>query len=48
MARSLGIDNGYSKEYDDELQKYSVKKMDYTEDDESDDIYKTVFGDDSK
>lgn len=48
LARSLGIDNGYSKEYDDELQKYSVKKMDYTEDDESDDIYKTVFGDDSK
>lgn len=48
LARSLGIDNGYSKEYDDELQKYSVKKQDYSEDDESDDIYKTVFGDSSK
>lgn len=48
LARSLGIDNGYSKEYDEELQKYSVKKQDYSEDDESDDIYKSVFGDDSK
>ena len=48
LARSLGIDNGYSKEYDDELQKYTVKKQDYSEDDESDDIYKSVFGDDSK
>ena len=48
LARSLGIDNGYSKEYDDELQKYTVKKQDYSEDDESDDIYKSVFGDDTK
>lgn len=48
LARSLGIDNGYSKEYDDELQKYSVKKQDYSADDESDDIYKTVFGDNSQ
>lgn len=48
LARSLGIDNGYSKEYDDELQKYSVKKQDYSADDESDDIYKTVFGDNTQ
>ena len=48
LARSLGIDNGYSKEYDDELQKYTVKKQDYSEDDESDDIYKSIFGDDTK
>jgi hypothetical protein len=48
LARSIGIDNGYSKEYDDELQKYSVKKQDYSADDESDDIYKTVFGDNSQ
>ena len=48
LARSLGIDNGYSKEYDDELQKYTVKKQDYSDDDESDDIYKSVFGDDTK
>ena len=48
LASSLGIDNGYSKEYEAELQKYTVKKQDYLEDDESDDIYKSVFGDATK
>lgn len=44
LARSLGIDNGYSMEYDAELSKYTVKKPEYQEDDSSDDIYKTIFG----
>lgn len=48
LARSLGIDNGYSKEYDDELEKYTVKKQDYSGEEESDDIYKSVFGEDTK
>ncbi len=46
LARSLGIDNGYSKEYDDYIKQYSVTKSENTEDDTSDDIYKTIFGGD--
>lgn len=44
LARSLGIDNGYSAEYDRELSKYTVTKPEFQEDDSSDDIYKAIFG----
>lgn len=46
LARSLGIDNGYSQEYDDYIKQYSVTKSENTEDDTSDDIYKSIFGGD--
>lgn len=46
LARSLGIDNGYSKEYDDYIKTYSVTKLENQEDEQSDDIYNKIFGGD--
>ena len=44
LCRSLGLDNGYSKEYDDYISKYTVTKREVSEDDKSEGIYQTLFG----
>lgn len=44
LARAFGLDNGYSKEYDEYIEQYKVKKQEVTEDGCSDDIYDTLFG----
>lgn len=44
--RALGLDGGYSKEYDDYVQKYTVEKPQNIDDDDSVDetMYEKVFG----
>ena len=46
LSRSLNLDNGYSKEYDDYIEKYTVKKPEYIGDDggDSQSIYSQIFG----
>lgn len=44
LARALGLDNGYSKEYDDYIKQYTVSKPEYEEDGTSETIYNTLFG----
>lgn len=44
LARALGLDNGYSKEYDDYVEQYTVKKPEYSEDGKSEAIYSKLFG----
>ena len=44
LARALGLDNGYSKEYDDYISQYTVKKPEYEDDGKSEDIYQKLFG----
>lgn len=44
LCRALGIDNGYSREYDDYIKKYTVTKPEYEEDGKSEAIYSTLFG----
>ena len=44
LARAFGLDNGYSKEYDEYIEQYKVKKQEVAEDGCSDDIYDTLFG----
>lgn len=46
LARALGLDNGYSQEYDDYIKQYTVNKPEYEEDGKSEDIYNTLFGND--
>lgn len=48
LARALGLDNGYSKEYDEYIKDYTVTKQDYDEDGRSDDIYNSLFGKDGE
>lgn len=49
LARVLNLDNGYSKEYDDFIKDYSVKKLeDVEEDGKSENIYNAIFGKDSE
>lgn len=46
LMRALGLDGGYSKEYDDYVQKYTVEKPQNIDDDDSVDetMYEKVFG----
>lgn len=44
LCRALGIDNGYSQEYDEYIKKYTVSKPEYQEDGKSEAIYSTIFG----
>lgn len=44
LARALGFDNGYSKEYDDYIDQYKVTKAEVNEDGRSDAIYSSLFG----
>lgn len=44
LARALGLDNGYSKEYDEYIKQYTVTKPEYNEDGTAEDIYQTIFG----
>lgn len=44
LARALGLDNGYSEEYDDYVQQYTVTKAGSQEEGESEDIYNKLFG----
>lgn len=44
LARALGLDNGYSREYDEYIKQYTVTKPEYNEDGTSEDIYQTLFG----
>lgn len=44
LARALGLDNGYSKEYDEYIEQYTVKKPEYEEDGKAEGIYQALFG----
>lgn len=44
LARALGLDNGYSREYDEYIKQYTVTKPEYNEDGTAEDIYQTIFG----
>ena len=44
LARALGFDNGYSKEYDEYIEQYKVKKPEIEEEGRSDAIYSALFG----
>ena len=48
LMRALGLDGGYSKEYDDYIQQYTVEKPQNIDDDDSIDetMYEKVFGKD--
>lgn len=48
LARALGLDNGYSKEYDEYIKQYTVTKPEYDEDGKSEAIYQTLFGNESE
>lgn len=48
LARALGIDNGYSREYDEHIKAHTVTKPRYDEDGKSEDIYQTLFGSDGE
>lgn len=48
LARALGLDNGYSKEYDEYIKQYTVTKPEYEEDGKSEAIYQTLFGNEEK
>lgn len=44
LARMLGFDNGYSREYDEYIEQYKVKKPEVEEEGRSDAIYSSLFG----
>lgn len=44
LARALNLDNGYSKEFDEYIEQYTVHKPEYTEESDSEGIYNTLFG----
>lgn len=44
LARALGLDNGYSREYDEYIKEYTVSKPEYNEDGKSEAIYQKLFG----
>lgn len=44
LARALGLDNGYSREYDEYVAKYKVSKTTTEEEGEADDVYNKLFG----
>lgn len=49
LSRALGLDNGYSKEYDDYVSQYTViKPEEQNLDEKSESIYSQIFGDESQ
>lgn len=48
LSRALGLDNGYSKEYDEYIKQYTVTKPEYQEEGTSEDIYNILFGKDGE
>ena len=44
LAKMMGLKNAYSQEYDEYMEQYTVTKPTYDEDEESSDIYDTLFG----
>lgn len=44
LAKAMGLDNGYSKEYDDYIEQYTVKKAEQHEEGKSNSIYNKLFG----
>lgn len=44
LAKMLGLKNAYSKEYEDEIAKYTVKKSQSQEEGRSEEIYEAMFG----
>ena len=44
LARALGLDNGYSREYDEYISRYKVNKAEAQEEGSSSDIYNKLFG----
>lgn len=44
LAKMLGLKNAYSKEYEDEIAKYTVKKTQSQEEGRSEEIYNAMFG----
>ena len=40
----FGLNNGYSQEYDDYVDKFTVKKATHEEEERSEGIYNTIFG----
>ena len=44
LCRMFGFDNGYSKEYDDEMRKYEVRKTSPEEMGRSEGIFESLFG----
>lgn len=43
LAKALGFDNAYSREYDDFMKQYTVNKPSYTDTETSEDIYSALF-----
>lgn len=48
LCRALGIDNSYSKEYDEYIDKYTVNKPEVSDEENSEGIYNTLFGNGSE
>lgn len=46
LAKMMGLKNGFTREYDEYMEQYTVKKPEYHEDDESSDIRSVLFGKD--
>lgn len=44
LARALGLDNGYSQEYDDFIKQYTVEKQNNSEDGDESSTYNKIFG----
>ena len=44
LSHALGLDNGYSKEYEEYVSKYKVSKPEAQEEGHSNDIYNKLFG----
>lgn len=48
LGKAVGLKNAYTEECEEYISQYSVKKPEYREDDESDDIYGVLFGKDGE
>lgn len=44
LAKSLGLKNAYSKEYEEEIEKYTVTKPEFEDEGNSSEIYEHLFG----
>lgn len=46
LCKMIGVDNDYSRQYNEYMKKYTVEKPEYTEDDADEAIYHAMFGGD--
>ena len=44
LGRALGLENVFTREFEEEISKYTVEKQEYAEEENSDDIYGKLFG----